>query len=273
MPLYVVATPVGNLEDVTRRAARVLGEVDVVLAEDTRTTRVLLDTLGVGTPTRAYHDHTDEQVRAEIVTDLASGRSAALVSDAGTPCISDPGYALVRDAVAAGVEVVPVPGASSLTAFLSAAGLPTDRFQFAGFAPRKPGARDAACAEWLAFPGTTVVLESPKRLVELLRRIADVDPSRAVVVGRELTKLHEEFVRGAAIDVLGELSERERVRGEVVLGVAPAQPRVATDDEVDAWVRDLLGVGLRTKAIARVVAGRLGRSADEVYARVLELKE
>lgn len=273
MPLFVVATPVGNLEDITRRAVRVLGEVELVLAEDTRATRVLLDAIGVSTPMRSYHDHSDARVVSAIVERLKAGAHIGLVSDAGTPCVSDPGYALVRAAIDAGVLVIPIPGASSVLAFVSVAGLPTDRFQFVGFAPRKDGARTDACADWAGYPGTTVVLESPNRIVDLLTRLAEVAPERAVVVGRELTKLHEEFVRGSAVAVLAELGSRDRVRGEVVLGIGPAPAVAAADAEVDAWTAELVGLGLRTKDVARVVARRLGRSVDEVYRRALELRE
>lgn len=274
MTLYVVATPVGNLEDVSRRAVRVLGEVDVVLAEDTRTSRVLMDALGLAARLRAYHDHSDDAVRAGIVAELAEGGSAALITDAGTPCVSDPGYALVRDCAAAGVDVVPVPGASSVTIFLSAAGLPTDRFQFVGFAPRKPQARADACADWLAYGGTTVVLESPKRVIALLDALREHDAGRQVVVGRELTKMHEEFVRGTVTSVRDDLAGRDRVRGEIVLGIAPASSAPTADEaEVDAWAVDLLGEGLRTKSIARVLSRHLGVSAEDAYRRVLAIKD
>ncbi len=274
MPLYIVATPVGNLEDMSRRALRVLAEVDYVLAEDTRTTGKLLSLVGVKARLRAYHDHSNVADRERIVRELVDGQDIALVSDAGTPCVSDPGYALVRDAAAAGVSVVPVPGASSVLAFLSAAGLPTDCFQFVGFGPRKAGARDAAVAEWFAYSGTTVVLEAPTRLVALLQALAQADPDRGVVVGRELTKLHEEFVRGTAASVLAAFQDRDRIRGECVVGVAPDDAEaLVTDVEVDAWIQELLDAGLRTKAISQVLSRRLGVPAASVYERAVALRE
>lgn len=273
MPLYVVATPVGNLEDVSRRAIRVLGEVDCVLAEDTRHTRVLLDAIGVRTPMRAFHDHTDAERRARIVEELAGGVTMALVSDAGTPCVSDPGFALVRDAAAAGVDVVPVPGPSSILAFVSAAGLPTDRFQFVGFPPRKDGARREACAEWLAYEGTTIALESPNRVLGFLEVLVELAPDREIAVGRELTKRFEEFVRGTAAAVLHELRSRERIRGEFVIGVAPCSgPGAPATGELAAWATELHELGVRSKDAARVLSRRLGVPVDEAYACMVSLR-
>lgn len=274
MTLYVVATPVGNLEDVSRRALRVLGEVDTVLAEDTRVTGKLLSLLGVSASMRPYHDHTDATARRRIVDALCEGASYALVSDAGTPCVSDPGYALVRDAAAAGVSVVPVPGASSVMAFLAASGLPSDRFQFVGFAPRKAVALSDAVREWTAYAGTTVLLESPKRLVKTVQALADAVPDRELVVGRELTKMHEEFIRGPAADVARDLGARDSIRGECVLGFSGAPAPAQVDDaEVDAWIRGLLAAGVRTKPLAALLAERLGLRTADVYQRALSLKD
>ena len=267
----MVSTPVGNVEDVTRRALRVLEEVDVVLAEDTRDSGRLLTMLGVKARLRAYHDHTSDESRERIVKELREGLTMALISDAGTPTLSDPGYSLIRDARAAGVAVVPVPGASALLAFLAAAGLPTDRFQFVGFAPRRGGARAKAVAEWLRYSGTTVCYESPHRVVDLLRAVADVAPSTSVVLGRELTKRFEEFVCGDAREVLAALVDRESVKGEIVVGLVGAAS-VTSDDEVDGWIRALLAAGLRTKVASRVVADRLGVSKSDVYQRALRLE-
>ncbi len=274
MTLYVVATPVGHLEDVTHRAARVLAECDAILAEDTRHTRKLTEALGVRTPLRSYHDHSSPEARDRIVAELVAGADFALVSDAGTPCISDPGYALVREARAHGVDVVPVPGPSSLTAFLSAAGLPTDRFQFVGFAPRKVGARRDAVRQWLAYGGTTVAFESPARVVDLLVAIAREAPAREIVVGRELTKRFEEFLVGPANTVAETLASRDGVRGEIVVGVRGSEETAAPETaEIDAWIRALSEAGLGTKALSQTLANRLGGRVDQYYKRAIELRE
>jgi 16S rRNA (cytidine1402-2'-O)-methyltransferase len=271
MPLYVVSTPVGNVEDVSLRALRVLQEVDLVLAEDTRETGKLLARVGVKARFRAYHDHTSDSARVALVQELVGGMSMALVSDAGTPCLSDPGYALVRDARDAGVTVVPVPGASALLAFIAAAGLPTDRFQFVGFAPRKEAARASHVAEWLAYAGTTVCYESPKRLVSFLESLAARDPGVQVAVGRELTKRFEEFVTGTSSEVLSEFASRESVKGEVVVGIVGSAP-VVSDEELEVWVDALVGAGVRTKDVAQILSQRLGAQRSQVYELALKRK-
>ncbi len=273
MTLYVAATPIGNLDDVTRRLRDTLEGVDLVYCEDTRHSRKLLAALDVHAELRAYHDHSSDEARAAIVRELTAGRRLALISDAGTPCISDPGYRLVRDARAAGVTVVPIPGPSALVTFLSVSGLPTDRFQFVGFAPRKANARRQAVSAWLSWPGTTVAYESPHRLVELLQDLAAAAPERELCVGRELTKRYETLVFGTAAEVLAQMSS-EPVRGEVVVGVtgASAEPASTDDREVDAWVAALAPTSIGTKDAARVLADRLGIARDDAYQRILEAR-
>lgn len=271
MTLFVVATPIGNLGDVTRRAVEVLEGVDEVLAEDTRTTRRLLQALGVEARVSAYHDYTSVEQRARVVERLVEGAELALVSDAGTPCVSDPGFALVRDARQAGVSVVPIPGVSALTTFVSACGLPSDRFQFVGFAPRKPGARAAAVTDWLGYPGTTVAYESPQRVLGLLEAITTQAPERRVCVGRELTKMYEEFVAGSAAEVHDALSSRERLRGEFVVGLQGATGSAVPED-ADAWVEAVAATSLRTKEAAALLSKRLGLAQRDLYARLLELR-
>jgi len=272
VPLYIVSTPIGNLGDLTRRAVEVLRDVEIVLAEDTRHTRKLLDAAGVSATLRCYHDHSSEGVRSELVAALTEGVPMALVSDAGTPCLSDPGFALVRDALMAGVDVTPVPGASALLAFLVAAGLEPDRFQFVGFPPRAQAARESAVTSWLAYEGTTLAYESPRRVAALVGSIAAQAPLRRVVVGRELTKLHEEFVRGSASEVADVLCGRERQRGEFVVGIARG-PRVDPEMiEADPWIDALLEAGMKTRGIAKLVGGQLGLPVAAIYARVLERK-
>ena len=270
MTLYVVATPIGNLGDITQRAVEVLTSVEQVLAEDTRHSKRLFDALGVRVALQAYHDHTSDAARANIVQRLVDGASLALISDAGTPCISDPGYALVRDARAAGVAVVPIPGASAVLAFLAAAGLPTDRFQFVGFAPRKAGERADAVAAWCGYVGTTVAYESPQRVRALVDAIAAHDPERALVVGRELTKRHEEFIAGAAREVAAQLATHTQLKGEVVVGVRGAARQVqASDAAVEGWVTALAATSLRTKEAAALLARQLGVRQQDAYAQLL----
>ena len=272
MPLYVVSTPVGNVEDVSQRALRVLAEVDVVLAEDTRETGKLMARLGIAARFRAYHDHTSESVRQGVVRELSEGASMALVSDAGTPCLSDPGYALVRDARAVGIPVIPIPGASALLAFIAAAGLPTDRFQFVGFAPRKAAARATALDDWCSYPGTTVCYESPKRLVGFLEALASLSPGTSIAVGRELTKRFEEFVVGTASEVLAVFSGRESVKGEVVVGIV-GEAAETSSEELDAWVDALVGAGVRTKEVAKILSERLKIPRSRAYELALQKKE
>lgn len=270
--LYVVATPLGNLEDITRRAARILAEVDEIVAEDTRHSRRLLDAIGVRGQLSSYHDHSGDHVVAAIVERLRAGRSIALITDAGTPCISDPGYRLVRAAQDAGVKVVPIPGPSAVIAFLSAAGLATDRFRFVGFFARKDGERRDALRAMLASDDTVVGYESPQRLVSLLAVIAELAPDREVAIGRELTKMHEEIVRGTASSVASAFANRPIVKGEVVVGMAAAPATTTTDADVDAWVAELVPLGARSRDLARAIARRLGRRADDVYERILQFR-
>ena len=219
--LYVVATPIGNLEDITLRAARLLGQVDRVLAEDTRRTRRLLTHLGHAPPVTSLHEHNERGRIAQVLGWLEEGDSLALVSDAGTPTLSDPGFPLVRAVVEAGHPVVPVPGASALLAAVVAAGLPTDRLYFLGFLPGRPGRRKRAIAEAVQLPATTALYVSPHKLGKVLAMAAEVaGDDRPACLCRELTKVHEEFDRGS----LGELRDRwtgRKVRGELTLLIGP----------------------------------------------------
>ena len=219
--LYVVATPIGNLEDITLRALRVLREVDIVACEDTRRTRALLSHFDVHTPTLSYYEHNKLVRGPQILRRLAEGRSVALVTDAGTPGISDPGFLLVRDARAAGVPVVPVAGPSAVAAALSAAGVTADRFVFDGFPPVKPGRRRNRLAALRALETTVVLYESPHRILATLEAIAEVFGEREIVVARELTKQFEEIVRAPAA-VQRERLAAAGVRGEFTLVIPPA---------------------------------------------------
>jgi 16S rRNA (cytidine1402-2'-O)-methyltransferase len=216
--LYVVGTPIGNLEDITLRALRVLKEVDVIACEDTRQTQKLLNHYAIATPTTSYHEHNEAAKSEELVKRMQEGASVALVSDAGMPGISDPGYRLIALAIRHGLPVVPVPGASAILAALVASGLPTDSFQFGGFLPAKRGERRAGLEAVKNSPRTQVFYEAPHRIVETLEDVVEIlGQSRQVVIAREVTKLHEEFLRGRAGEVLEGLKAREAVKGEITL--------------------------------------------------------
>jgi 16S rRNA (cytidine1402-2'-O)-methyltransferase len=267
--LYIVSTPIGNLEDVTARAARVLGEVSRVLAEDTRRSRVLLDHLGLSTPLVSLHAH-NEAARSEAVLGwLEAGEDLALVSDAGTPLVSDPGGRLVTAVAAAGHSVVPVPGASALLAALVTAGLPTDRFTFLGFLPRKGRERRTLLERIGTGWDTSVLFESPQRLTATLADLVDAcGTARTVSVARELTKLHESVFRGTLGDAVA-YYEGHPARGEVTVVVGPAAPAAVSDEALEARARELADAlreqGLRSSEVAREVAERLGLPRNRAY--------
>jgi 16S rRNA (cytidine1402-2'-O)-methyltransferase len=262
--LVVCPTPIGNLEDVTLRVLAALRDADVVACEDTRHTRVLLDRYGVSAPLVSYHEHNEERRSAELVKRMQGGDVVALVSDAGMPLVSDPGYVLVRATVAAGLPVEVLPGPSAAIAALVASALPADSWRFVGFLPRKRG----ELRRMLEAPGSTLVaFESPRRVPASLEVLAEVDPERRVVVARELTKAHEEVVRGSA----RELAQRyagEPPRGEVVLVVAPAESAGPEDGALAgaaAALARLVEAGARPRPAAAVVAELTGSSANAVY--------
>ena len=222
--LYLVGTPIGNLEDITLRAVRVLKEVDVIACEDTRQTQKLLNHYAIATRTTSYHEHNEMTRSAELVKEIQEGASVALVTDAGMPGISDPGYRLIALAIRHHLPVVPIPGASAFLAALVASGLPTDSFRFSGFLPAKRGERRAALEAIRSSPRTQVFYEAPHRVVESLTDVCEVlGESRHVVVAREVTKLHEEFLRGRAGEVLENLKAREGVKGEITLLIGKSQ--------------------------------------------------
>ncbi len=220
--LYIVATPIGNLEDITLRAVRILKEVDIVAAEDTRHSRKLLTSLGISKHLTSYFDHNKVLKGAYLLEKLESGLSVALISDAGTPCVSDPGCQLVRDAVAADIHVVPIPGPSAFVTALSASGLITDSFVFEGFLPNRQGKRRAKLLSLKDEKRLLIFHESPQRLVATLTDMFEILGDRNVVIARELTKIYEEFVRGLLSEVLTRFNER-KIKGEVVILVAPAE--------------------------------------------------
>jgi 16S rRNA (cytidine1402-2'-O)-methyltransferase len=265
--LYVVATPIGNLEDITLRALRILKEVDVIACEDTRHTRRLLDHYGIATRAVSYHEHNENERAGELVQRLLAGESVAIVSDAGTPLISDPGYRVVVEAATAGIPVVPVPGASALLSALTAAGLATDSFYFGGFLPAKASQRRRALEEVRALPATLVFYEAPHRITEALADIGEVLGERELVVARELTKMHEEFLRGTPADIGRRLGERGSIRGEMTIVIG----RGAAEQNPDARpvavaVGELVAEGLAPMEAIKKIAQDRGLPKREVYA-------
>lgn len=271
--LYIVATPIGNLEDITFRALRILKEADLIAAEDTRHSRKLLTHFGIATRLTSYYDHNQSLKGERILTALQEGQQVALISDAGTPCISDPGYQLVRDALAQGIKVIPIPGACAAVAALSSAGLPTNSFTFAGFPPNKEGKRRSFLAALADTQGTVVLYEAPHRLAATLADISTVLGERQVVVARELTKLYEECLRGTATTVR-ELVQDGRERGEVVLLIAPADEDSAQTEgpSAEEQLRELLAKGHTVKEAAALVAATTGLPKRELYAQALLVK-
>ncbi|KHS49041.1 MULTISPECIES: 16S rRNA (cytidine(1402)-2'-O)-methyltransferase [Novosphingobium] len=269
--LYIVATPIGNLGDMTRRATDTLGRCDLVACEDTRVTGKLLNLLGLHKPMRRYDDHASDGAREALLAEMAV-KAVALVSDAGTPLISDPGYRLVREARARGISVTSLPGASAVVTALSMAGLPTDRFLFAGFLPNKEKARGDVLTELSGVPATLAFYETGPRLVASLEAIAERLPGREVAVARELTKLHEECRSGSAAELAAHYSAQPP-KGEIVLLIAPpGEAEAPEDDVIDAELRAALAE-MSTSQAAGKVAKALGLDRKVLYARAMALKE
>lgn len=271
--LYLVATPIGNLADITLRALDVLAGVDIIACEDTRITGRLLSRYNIATGTVAYHEHNAEHVRPRLLRDLQAGKRIALVSDAGTPLISDPGYKLVNEAVACSIAVVPLPGASSVMAALCASGLPTNRFLFAGFLSPKEQARRKTLEELASISATLVFFESPRRLADTLSAMSHVMAEREAVVGREITKLYEEFRRGTVKQLSGYYAQAEEPKGEVVLMIGPPAARLAVyDEQVEALLLRELATS-SVKDAASKIARETGLPRQELYAHALRLKD
>ncbi len=270
--LSIVATPIGNAADVTLRALDALASADAVACEDTRVTSKLLAIHGISAKLIAYHDHNAERVRPALIERLERGESVALVSDAGTPLVSDPGYRLVRECVARGIPVTALPGASALLAALAVAGLPTDRFLFAGFLSAKRAARRATLAELADVPATLVFYESPHRLAATLADMAEILGAREAAVARELTKLYEEVRRGPLAELAGAYAAEPEPKGEIVIVVGPPPPAAPPDaDALDAALARAFDELSLRDAVARV-ARETGLPRGQVYARALALK-
>lgn len=269
--LILVSTPIGNAADIGLRALDVLARADVVACEDTRVTGKLMAMHGIRAPLTPYHEHNAARVRPGLIRRMKSGETVALVSDAGAPLVSDPGFGLVRECIAEEIPVTAVPGASAVLTALQLSGLPTDRFLFAGFLPTKAGGRRRTIAEVAAVPATLVFMESPKRLAESLADMADGLGPRDACVARELTKLFEEVRRGPLAELAAHYAESGPPKGEVMVVVGPPAPAAAADDEeVDRLLTEALAT-LRVRDAAASVAAATGRPRREVYARAVVL--
>ncbi|SEG40771.1 16S rRNA (cytidine(1402)-2'-O)-methyltransferase [Bosea lathyri] len=270
--LHIVATPIGNLRDISFRALATLAAADGVLAEDTRTSKTLLAHYGISTPLYPYHEHNAEQMRPKILAKLREGGKLALISDAGTPLVSDPGYKLVAELVAEGLPVTGIPGPSAVLAALVLAGLPTDRFFFEGFLPPKAAARRGRLTELAAIPGTLVFFESPRRLAEMLADAAAVLGARPAAVARELTKYYENVRRGTLGELAGHYEAEEEARGEIVVIIGPpgAEELTPVADVIDERLRTALASVSLKEAVAQVAA-ETGQPRRKIYARALEL--
>jgi 16S rRNA (cytidine1402-2'-O)-methyltransferase len=272
--LYIVATPIGNLEDITFRAVRILKEVDLIAAEDTRHSRKLVSHFGIPTRLTPYHDHNERLKTDYLLERLRAGDSVAIITDAGTPCIADPGYRIARAAASAGIRVVPVPGPSAIIAALSAAGLPTDRFAFEGFLPPKQGKRKNRLQELRGDDRVLIFYEAPHRLADALADMAELFGDRDAVVARELTKIHEEFRHGR----LSELADHygnAGVKGEIVILVSPAgeEDDSAVPDPAELLRRKLLEEGLSIRDAVAATVAATGKSRSDVYPLALKIRE
>jgi 16S rRNA (cytidine1402-2'-O)-methyltransferase len=270
--LYVVATPIGNLEDITLRAVRILKEVDLIAAEDTRHTQILLSRYDIHTPLTSYHEHNERTKAQPLVERLVRGESIALLCDAGTPAISDPGYRLVVEAVRAGVRIMPLAGPSAVTAVLSASALPTDRFVFEGFLPAKKQERQAKLQTLRSETRTLVCYEAPHRLKESLVDMQLILGDREIVIGREVSKVHEEFLRGMIGEILVQLADRE-VKGEITIVVRGSSEGVqVAEEELEAAIRQLAEGGMAVKPIAEFLSQRYQLSKRKIYQMALQMK-
>jgi 16S rRNA (cytidine1402-2'-O)-methyltransferase len=268
MPLYIVATPIGNLEDITLRALRVLREVDLIACEDTRRTRKLLAHYQISKPLVSYHEYNERDRAAELIKKLETGLNIALVSDAGTPLVSDPGFHIVREAIDKQIPVVPIPGPSAAITAMSASGLSTSEFTFVGFLPPKSGARRARLKAFSATETTLVVYEAPHRILETIKDALEILGDRECVLAREITKIHEEFVRGRLSDIIA----RDSVRGEVVLLISPPlqdQDRQPAQDALASITEDVERLmridGIDQKTALKRIARERGIKKSDAY--------
>ncbi len=269
--LYVVATPIGNLKDITLRALEVLKNVDIIACEDTRITKKLLNHYGLqGKKLIPYHEHIEEEASEKVISLLKGGEDIALVSDAGTPCISDPGYRVVKKAWENGIKVVPIPGAFAGAAALSASGLPSDKFLFVGFLPNKPKKKEKLLNEYIKTGFTFILYESPKRVLKTLQLIGTISPNSEVVVAKEITKIHERFFRGKPFQILKEI-EPPDLRGEFVIIVHPEETQEKPVN-IENEIRELLKEGKSVKEISLQISKMLNIPKNQIYNLVLKIK-
>lgn len=272
--LYVVATPIGNLEDITVRALRILKTVALIAAEDTRHTARLLAHYHIRTPLISCHEHNEQQRTDVLIEKIRAGMAVALVSDAGTPSVSDPGYRLVRATIAAGLDVFPVPGVSAAITALSAAGLPTDTFTFVGFTPKKKGRRDALLQSLAGESRTLIFYESPHRIIDFLADLQRAMGDRPAVLAREMTKLHEEFVRGTLSQLAASLKQRSEIKGEctLLLSGAPSAESIGMGDLADRLREALADPDARLSGVAKEVARKYQLPRKTVYELALKVR-
>ena len=268
--LYIVSTPIGNLSDITIRALFTLAAADIVVCEDTRHSRKLFSAYGIGRKLETYHDFSSERDRERILDALRGGKSVAVISDAGTPLIADPGFKLVRAAVAEGFSVFPVPGPSALLSALVASGLPSDQFFFGGFLPQKETGRRKTLEALRDIPGTLILYETPSRIEATLAALGEILPERAIAIARELTKMHETLARGTAPALLDEV-KRNAPKGELVILIGSGEPRAASETEIEEALREALKRKSVKEAVEKVVM-ELGVGKKKVYNLALKLK-
>jgi 16S rRNA (cytidine1402-2'-O)-methyltransferase len=269
--IYLVATPIGNLADITLRALAVLSRADTVYCEDTRHSAKLLQHYAITAKTLPFHEHNEDRAISRVLAEAEGGKRVAIISDAGTPLLSDPGFRLVREAAARGISVTSVPGPSAVLTALTTSGLPTDAFFFAGFLPPKEAARRSRLAEIAQIPGSLVIFEAPHRVEEALADMADVLGNRAAVIARELTKLHETIARGT-LRTLADQGAGRSLKGEIVIVVGPAEPQVVSDDAISVRLDEVLGE-MSLKDAAKTVASELGVPKSRVYALGVKAKD
>jgi 16S rRNA (cytidine1402-2'-O)-methyltransferase len=268
--LYTVATPIGNLEDMTLRAIRILKEVDVIAAEDTRHSQVLLNHFDIHMPLTSYHEHNEKGKAQQLVARMARGENVALISDAGTPVISDPGYRLITEALGAGIRVIPIPGPSAVIAVLGASGLATEEFVFGGFLPAKKQSRRLRLQQLRSEHRSTVFYEAPHRLIEFLDDLYAVVGDRRVVLAREVTKIHEQFIRGRVSEVIQQVAACE-IRGEITLVIeGGSEANSPSEDTLREEIAKLQRDGMRIKEIAEVLGEKYDYAKKEIYRLALE---